>query len=322
MTIQTSDGASRWLASLPALVPVGSAETHAKLIVSLVAVLAVIGLRRGLLALVHRRVTDATTRYHWAKTSSYVAFVVAALVVTQVWFTAVRSVGTFLGLLSAGIAFALKDVIANLAGWVFLLWRRPFEVGDRVQIGNHTGDVVDIRIFAFSILEIGNWVKADQSTGRVIHVPNAAVFTQPQANYTSGFAYIWNELEVTLTFQSDWARAKAILQEIADRTGRVVAEEAERSFEPSRGGFLIHYQKLTPTVYTSVVDSGVCLTLRYLTHPRERRGTAQALWEEVLRAFAVEPDIVFAHPTHRVVFQSAEDGTDTDRTPSGVGASD
>lgn len=313
MTFQTSGDVASGLTVLPALLQGDGSQTYAKLVVSLVAVLVVIGLRRGLLALVHRRVTDATMRYHWAKTSSYVAFVVAALMVTQVWFTAVRSVGTFLGLLSAGIAFALKDVIANLAGWAFLVWRRPFDVGDRIQIGNHAGDVVDIRIFSFSILEIGNWVDADQSTGRVIHVPNAAVFTQPQANYTSGFAFIWNELELTLTFRSDWMKAKAIIQGIADGTGRAVAQEAARSLEESKTGFLIHYQKLTPVVYTSVVDSGVRLTLRYLTRPRERRGTSQALWEDVLRAFEAEPDIVFAHPTHRVVLQQAGGGTETAR---------
>lgn len=305
MTSRTLDQGLQGLAVIQVLLPGAGAETHGKLVVSLVAVLAVIVLRNALLSVVRRRVSDPAVRYHWAKISSYVAFVVAALVVTQVWFTALRSVGTFLGLLSAGIAIALKDVIANLAGWAFLLWRRPFDVGDRIQIGAHAGDVVDIRLFAFSLMEIGNWVEADQSTGRVIHVPNAAVFTQPQANYTSGFAFIWNELEVTLTFGSDWKRAKGLLEQIAERTAAGVAEAAQRSLEESKGGFLIHYQKLTPAVYTSVVDSGVRLTLRYLTQPRERRGTAQVLWEEVLRVFAGEPGLAFAHPTQRVVLQRA-----------------
>lgn len=295
-------------AVLQPLLPGGGAGTHGKLVMSSVAVVAVIAIRHGVLALVHRRVVDPTARYRWAKTSSYVAFATAALVVTQVWFTAMRSVGTFLGLLSAGIAIALKDVIANLAGWLFLLWRRPFDVGDRIQIGGHAGDVVDIRLFAFSLLEIGNWVDADQSTGRVIHVPNATVFTQPQANYTSGFSFIWNEVHVTLTLASDWRKAKALLEEIADRTGGAVTEAAERSLNEGKRGFLIHYQKLTPAVYTSVVDSGVRLTLRYLTRPRERRGTAQALWEHILTAFSDEADIVFAHPTQRVVLQHAECG--------------
>jgi len=90
-------------------------------------------------------------------------------------------------------------------------------VGDRIQIGEHAGDVVDLRIFQFTLVEIENWVAADQRTGRVIHVPNGRVFNEVVANYSRGFEYIWNEVPVRVTFESDWEAAKAILQEIANR---------------------------------------------------------------------------------------------------------
>jgi len=90
-------------------------------------------------------------------------------------------------LLSAGIAIALKDVFVNLAGFIFIMWRQPLEVGHRIQIGEVAGDVVDIRPFQFTILEIGNWVDADQSTGRMIHIPNGKIFTENLANYHFGF---------------------------------------------------------------------------------------------------------------------------------------
>ena len=86
--------------------------------------------------------------------------------------------------------------------------RKPLKVGDRVQIGDVTGDVIDIRIFQFSVIEIGNWVDADQSTGRIIHIPNGTIFIKWQANYTAGFEYIWNEIPVLVTFESDWKTAK------------------------------------------------------------------------------------------------------------------
>lgn len=297
-------------------------ETQAKIIVSGVAVILLILMRRGVLRIVDRRIQDATARYRWAKTSSYVAFVLAVLVVAQVWFTAIRSVGTFLGLLSAGLAIALKDLVADLAGWVFILWRRPFDLGDRIQVAGHAGDVVDIRIFSFTIMEIGNWVDADQSTGRMIHIPNALVFTQPQANYTAGFPFIWNELAVLLTFESDWRKAKGILEEIAGRAGVEVAQEAERTLRETTKRFLIHYKKFTPVVYTSVRDSGVLLTLRYLTRPRERRGTEQAIWEHILDAFAADEGIDFAYPTQRVYFNPVEGKSDAraDLPPLGPGA--
>src|SRR3989441_12617332 len=110
----------------------------------------------------------------------------------------------------SGLAIALKDPVTNLAGWIFIVWRRPFEVSDRVEIGGHKGDVIDIRLLQFTLNEIGNWVNADQSSGRIIHIPNGKVFTEPVANYDKGFKYIWNEVPVLVTFESDWRQAKAI----------------------------------------------------------------------------------------------------------------
>ena len=281
---------------IPGLTP----EIQANLVVSAVVVLALLIIRRVVLAVVDRGVEDPALRYRWGKASGYVTFAVGLLVLVPVWFVALRSVGTFLGLASAGLAIALKDPIANLAGWIFILWRRPFDVGDRVQVGPYAGDVVDVGTFQFTLMEIGNWVNADQSTGRLIHVPNGNLFTQPVANYVAGFPYLWNELELVLTFDSNWRRGKQLLEQVAEHLTVDITREAT---EPQRKGdqrFLIHYRKLTPIVYTSVVESGVRLTLRYLCKPRQKRGTAAELWEEILDAFDGVSDVVIAHPTQRV----------------------
>src|SRR5436309_2546056 len=124
------------------------------------------------------------------------------------------AIATFLGLFTAGLAIALKDIVANLAGWAYIVWRRPFDVGDRVQIGPHAGDVIDLHLFQFTLNEIGNWVKADQSTGRIIHIPNGKVLSEPLANYDKGFRYIWNEIPVVISFESDWKQAKRLLEAI------------------------------------------------------------------------------------------------------------
>jgi small-conductance mechanosensitive channel len=121
-----------------------------------------------------------------------------------IWVEELLSLSTFLGLVSAGLAIALREPLINLMGWAFIVWRRPFEMGDRIEIGGQAGDVIDMRVFQFTLLEIGNWVDADQSTGRAIHVPNGKVFSESLANYSKGLAYIWNEIPVRVTFESDW----------------------------------------------------------------------------------------------------------------------
>lgn len=283
-----------------AVIPGLDAETQTNIVLSILVVLFVFFVRRAILAIVHGRTDDSALLYKWAKTTANIGFVITALFFVQIWFTAIRSIGTFLGLLSAGLAIALKDLVADLAGWLFIMWRRPFDLGDRVQIGPHAGDVVDRSLFKFTIMEIGNWVSADQSTGRLIHIPNAMVFTQPLANYVAGFPYLWNELTVQVTFESNWRRAKALLEELAEDHTVDLSKEAHRGRGRGEQRFLIRYRKLTPVVYVAIADSGVELTLRYLCRPRERRGSGSALWERVLDAFDRHPDVVLAYPTQRV----------------------
>ena len=135
----------------------------------------------------YRRIKDIRVRYHWRKITTYIAVGIWCLVLlSRIWFKVFENFSTFLGLVSAGLAIALKDPLVNLVGWAFILWRRPFEVGDRIQIGENAGDVIDQRIFMFTLMEIRNWVDADQSTGRIIHIPNGGIFSQSLANFSKG----------------------------------------------------------------------------------------------------------------------------------------
>lgn len=299
----------RTLASLRELAAeaVGTGDFWGSVIVTLLLLLGLWLVRRLVLRVVESRVDDARSRYQWAKVSSYVASVLGFMVVGLIWLAGLRSIGTFLGLLSAGLAIALKDVVADLAAWLFIVFRRPFEVGDRVQIGPHAGDVVDLTVFQFTLLEIGNWVEADQSTGRVIHVPNALVFTQPLANYTQEFEYVWHEIAVPVSFESDWRRAREILQEIARDRAAVHGQEAEVQLRRATRKFFIRYAHLTPAIYTEIRPNGVLLTLRYLCPARARRGTAAELQEAILERFSAEPRIQYAYPTSRI-FRNNEEG--------------
>ena len=259
------------------------------------------------LQVVSKRTDDVRTRYRWRKGTTYVAVTIGILLVGRIWFEGFESVSTYFGLLSAGIAIALRDPLVNLAGWVFIMWRRPFTVSDRIEIGTYRGDVIDLRIFQFTLMEIGNWVDADQSTGRVIRIPNGKIFTEMLANYSKGFNYIWHEVPVLITFESDWRKAKEALLEIANRHGEHLSDQAAREVLDASERVMIFYQKLTPTVYTTVKDSGVQLTIRCLCDARKRRGVDQAIWEDVLDAFKRFDDVDLAYPTQRF-FHNVQEG--------------
>jgi small-conductance mechanosensitive channel len=271
---------------------------EAKVFYSLLVLLFFLVVRRLVLALLLRG-REVQAQYRIRKVVAYITWALVFLVIGRIWFAGFQAVSTYLGLLSAGLAIAMQAPLVNLAGWAFILWRQPFKVGDRIQVGDHRGDVIDQRIFMFSLIEIGNWVDADQSTGRVLHIPNGKVFTEVLANYGQGFQYIWNEVPVLLTFESDWRRAKQMLHQVAERHCTAIGSTAQEQLREAAKKFMIFYKTLTPTVYTSVRDSGVLLTIRYLCDPRKRRGSEQEIWEAILDAFAGHDNIDFAYPTQR-----------------------
>ena len=290
-------------------------ELQMRLFATLATVVGLWLLQKLILAVVYRRVRDPWSRYRWRKSLTYVFMAAGIVIVGRMWFAGVQALATFFGLLSAGLAIALKEPVSNLAGWAFIMWRRPFEVGDRVQIGTHAGDVIDLGVFQFTLNEIGAWVQADQSSGRIVHIPNGKVFTDPVANYNKGFRYIWNEVPVVVTFESDWRKAKQILGKIAVKHAEHLTAQAEQELLSASQQYLINYRKLTPIVYTNVTDYGVQLTIRYLIEPRKRRGTEHAIWEDILTEFAASPDIDLAYHTTRS-FKYTEEGKPGLRAPS------
>ncbi|MFC1693446.1 mechanosensitive ion channel family protein [Candidatus Latescibacterota bacterium] len=282
-----------------------------KLLLSLVIILVLWVIRFTVIRLLISRTEDIRSRYLWQKITKYTAFIIGILLISRVWLEAFHEITTFLGFLAAGLAIALKDIVTNVAGWFFLIWVRPLSVGDRIQIGGHSGDVIDVSLFHFTLLEIGNWVDSDQSTGRIITIPNGMIFTQTFANYSKGFQYIWNEIPVLVTFESNWEKAKDILFTIAQKRTENLSSEAKKGVKEASTRFMIFYSKLTPTVYTTVKESGVLLTIRYLCKPRNRRDSEQSIWEDILKAFSKCDDIELAYPTRRIYNNTLEGKPET-----------
>ncbi|MEM9728539.1 MAG: mechanosensitive ion channel family protein [Myxococcota bacterium] len=273
--------------------------TQLKLLRSLLVILLFLLMRSVVQRVIRRNITDVAQRYRWSRGFNTVTGVLIVLFLVPTWFSGLQSLATFAGILGAGLAVALHDTVANIAGFLFIVFRRPFEVGDRIEIDGAAGDVIDVRLFQFSLLEIGNWVDADQSTGRIMHVPNGKVLRERTASFTRGFEYIWHEIPVLVTFESDWKAAKAILEEIIGAESFMVGDEAARQVRQAASRYLIYAGKMTPIVYTSVRDSGILLTIRYMTKPKTRRGTEQQVWEQILERFEAHPQIDLAYPTIR-----------------------
>ncbi len=263
----------------------------ARTLLSVLVVLALVLARWITVRIVDRRVEDQALRYRLAKISSYVVLVLGVLVLGRVWITGIDTFITILGLVAAGLVVANTDVIRNLAGGLYIAVRHPLRVGDRVEIDGQAGDVVGIGTLGFNLLEIQGWVDADQSTGRVLHVPNGLLLTRPLANFGAGFRWIWHEVVVPLTFDSDVERARRILADALERHAPALEGE-----DPTREReLLIRYTRLGPATYVSADERGVRLAGRLRVDIRERRRVDSAIWADLLPRLAAEPDVTLTY---------------------------
>ncbi len=205
-----------------------------------------------------------------------------------------------LTVVGAGLAIALREALLSIVGWLRIMLVHPYQPGDRIEINGVRGDVIDIRLMRTTLMEIGGWVEADQSTGRLVHVPNAWVFLYPVYNYTQSFRFIWNELSVTVTFRSDWQAARDIMESLARESTAIIERQVAKEIRQMSREFLVHYSILTPFVYVRIVENGIRLTLRYLCEVRKRRSTEHALMVSILEAFRQHGGIEFAYPAVQV----------------------
>lgn len=276
--------------------------TQSQLLLTGVWLVALALLRWIVLAVVHRRIEDPAIWYRTQKLLSYTITFVGLVVLASIWIEG-SGIATYVGLLTAGLAIALSDVLKNLAGWLFIVLRRPFRLGERIEIGEHKGDVIDIRAFRFTLFELGGErVDAEQPTGRLVHVPNGLVFTEALANFTEGFQYVWHEIPVLITFESNWEAARDIIgrviRELSPSEAEIqVMEELRETMVEYRIGDMI----LDPKVYLTVRDSGVLLTGRLLVEAHRLRQLEEDVWTELLTGFDGRDDIALAYPTERRV---------------------
>lgn len=250
---------------------------------------------------------DLESRHKIRMMTNWLGLFVFFVSVLIIWAASLKNAGVFFGIVGAGLALSLQETLLCIAGWILLVSRRPYDIGDRIEIDNRKGDVIGYNLFQTTMLEVGNWVQAEQSTGRMLILPNSMLFRHTVYNYTKGFPFLWNEVATVVTFESNWELASELMLEIARKEDQKFDKEVERYIQQMQGRYAIRYGHLEPTIYTNIADQGVQLTLRFLSPVRKRRATTHAISEKVLREFLAHPEIDFAYPTTRI-FRNNEEG--------------
>lgn len=237
-----------------------------------------------------RRVGDPYNRYYLRKAVHALVVVVLLVALAVVWRPFAGRIGVVLGFATAGLAFAMQEVIGALAGWVSILTGRHFRVGDRIQMGGVRGDVIDLSPLRTKILEIGSrhdddtWIRGRQYTGRVVSVSNKAVFSEPVFNSSASFDYLWEELTVPVAYDDDWASAEEILREEAERVSS--SAEAKRAMDEVRRRYPVGRAEVEPRVFVRATDNWVELSARFVVPVRGARAVKDQMTRRVLDRFA------------------------------------
>ena len=237
------------------------------------------------------------TRFQfWAKQG--VSLVIAAIVilgVMSIWFDSPARLASVLGLIGAGIAFALQRVITAVAGYFVILRGKTFNVGDRIQMGGVRGDVIGLTFMQTRIMEMGesprekdddkSWVRSRQFTGRIVTVTNDKVFDCPVYNYTHEFAYIWDEISIPVAFHQNFAKAEQIILEAANAEARTAKRMGKEEVKRLEERFGIDAGEIDPHVFWRITEDWLELTVRFLGPDHGIRNIKDQMSRAILRGF-------------------------------------
>jgi small-conductance mechanosensitive channel len=276
---------------------------YRKLTLSVIVLLASMMIRRLLHLLLVKRLSDDSPHiYIVRKITSYAVNILAVVLIIGIWIDQAGNLSVALGILGAGLAFALQEVIGSIAGWLTIVTGRPFSVGDRIETGGIRGDVVDISVLRTTVMEIGNWLGGDHNTGRIVTVSNAFIFKEPLYNYSRHLRYIWDEIILPITYESDWQRAVAIMTDAVqqDAMYQKLLPLAQEQRRRARRQFAIKITSLDPRVFVRLTDNWIELGLVYPVDTDSRRSFRSEVSQRILAEFS-SAGIVIASQTMAIV---------------------
>jgi small-conductance mechanosensitive channel len=269
-----------------------------KLVQSLITITILYGLFSiGIGGFFARRLSDSKTRYSFRKAVSMILIVILAIVLLRIWVPNPQALLVAYGVVAAGIAVALQDLVKNVAGGLTIFVGGLFRVGNRIEMNGVVGDVIDIGLFNTTLLEVRSWIDADQATGRIVTVPNGSALNTPVHNYTKHHQYLWDEISLVVTPESDWSEAMRLMGEIGQEHTSEFIEAADQSLTRLERFYYVEGHVLDPNVYVNLAADGYSLTLRYVVDAWKRRSTSSDIWGHIIRVFDERDDIYIAPTT-------------------------
>jgi len=269
---------------LSALVENPTVIKVAKLIMWILVIIFFIGFVRKTLK---KRIEDISIRYKAQKGVEIIGYVLIIFLILMAFTVdSIKDYTIIIGLFTAGITFTLQELILSIAGSFYIFFVRVYKPGDRIEINNIRGDVIDIDSIYTTIMEMGEWVGSDNYSGRIVKISNAFVFKGAIKNYSMDFPFVWDELNVLITYGSDTEKAKTIMMNSATELLSDYIENSKTKWQEMVAHYYIENATLEPTIAMNLTDNWIQLNLRYITDYKLRRNTKNTLFQHIEKAIS------------------------------------
>lgn len=234
-----------------------------------------------------KKTKDNKKEYEYTRAWKLIIKIIYIIIIMIFWGRYVKNFITLISVLSAAFTIALRDLIFNFFCGLYIKMVKPLEIEDRIEINNYRGDVVNINMMNFEILEVTSNDLTGQSTGVIISLPNSIIFQYPLKNYNKAFKYIWDEILVKVPLDCDLSKTKSTLYKIVNSNEVIknIPSKLKKQINNVSNKYRIYYNKYDPIIYTKIVDNYIELQIRYLVHPKKARFVESTLWNYILQAY-------------------------------------
>ena len=262
--------------------PIASIETTLKVASAIFGILLIRAIFRLLESWLPRHFRKGDARYHVRKFLVFTGYIAAILFLIFIFEDRLWKASVALGFAGAGVVVALQDVIASVAGWFAIGLSRLYSVGDRIQIADIKGDVIDVSIMRTTLIEMGSWVNRDLYNGRIARIPNYIVLKGPIFNYSQGFPFVWDEIRIQLSSSSDHNLARELLLGVGREAVKDYMQEAQRRWQQVTDNYRIDNSQLDPTVTLSVTGGNLDFSLNYIVGYAKRGVVKDKIFTDIV----------------------------------------
>jgi small-conductance mechanosensitive channel len=232
----------------------------------------------------NRSIKSTDSKYKARKALNFSVYLLMILMVIIVYNDKINNLGVALGMVGAGIAFALQEVIMSIAGWLNIITAGTISIGQRVKIGSIKGDVIDIGVFSTTLMEVGEWVDGDLYNGRIAIITNSFVFNEEVHNYSGEYPFLWDEVYIPIRLESDYKEAREVFTKILTEVCGEYAEKSQVQWTHLTNKYRVEEAQVSPMVTLRFDQNWITFTLRYVVDYKQRRSTKDIIYARILEA--------------------------------------